>query len=156
VYEELRTAGLRLVLERLEIGHRSKKAENAFIADGLQIEHIMPRRWATNWPLEGKIVPQNVAEYPYMASGDLAGLSDAIRRRNSVLHTLGNLTLLNPYLNPAASNGSFEVKWNEYKQSVLRLNRYFDSRNDWEETAIAARGKTLGELLCNIWPRPAE
>ena len=41
---------------------------------------------------------------------------------------MGNLTLLNKYLNPAASNGAFETKLVEYKHSVLRLNRSFDAR----------------------------
>jgi hypothetical protein len=67
---------------------------------------------------------------------------------------LGNLTLLNKYLNPAASNGSFETKLIEYKNSVLRLNRYFDNETTWDEDTINRRGKTLGETFCKIWPRP--
>ena len=73
------------------------------------------------------------------------------------MQTLGNLSLLNKYLNPAASNGSLELKLVEYKHSVLRLNRYFDtmfgSGKPWDEDAIAQRGKVLGEALCKIWPR---
>ena len=71
------------------------------------------------------------------------------------LHTLGNLTLLNKYLSPAASNGSFDTKRVEYRHSVLRLNRYFDALTTWDEEAIAQRGKTMGMALCGIWPRPA-
>ena len=67
---------------------------------------------------------------------------------------LGNLTLLNRYLNPAASNGSFDLKLVEYKNSVLRLNRHFDSQTKWDEQAIADRGHQLGKALCKIWPRP--
>jgi hypothetical protein len=67
---------------------------------------------------------------------------------------LGNLTLLNKYLNPAASNGSFDTKRGEYRHSVLRLNRHFDELTAWDEEAIARRGRMLGRSLCEIWPRP--
>ena len=76
--------------------------------------------------------------------------------RNIQLQTIGNLTLLNKYLNPAASNGSLEMKLVEYKHSVLRMNRYFDAVIDWDEEAIASRGKVLGELICREWPIPSE
>ena len=73
----------------------------------------------------------------------------------STLQTLGNLTLLNRYLNPAASNGSFEAKMVEYRNSVLRLNRHLDDSTAWDEDAIATRGKAMGEAICKIWPRPS-
>lgn len=156
VYTDLKTPALRLILERLEIALRGKKAENDFIADGLQIEHVMPQKWAEHWRLQGLTIAEDVARYPVLAGDEFAFLSDDIRNRNSALHTLGNLTLLNPYLNPAASNGSFDLKVEEYKHSVLRLNRYFDTAKDWDEKSIVARGKALGESLCKIWPRPSE
>ena len=156
LYSELRTPSLRLILERLEVASRGKKAENAFIAEGLQIEHVMPQKWSTHWPLKGKVIPQNVVDYPVLATNDLKELSDDIRSRNATLQTLGNLTLLNPYLNPAASNGSFELKRVEYKNSVLQLNRYFDSKTEWDEQSIGVRAMALGKLLCIIWPRPPE
>lgn len=80
-------------------------------------------------------------------------MADAVWLRNSTLQALGNLTLLNRYLNPAASNSSFESKLVEYRNSVLRLNRHFDASTVWDEDAIAKRGKALGEAICNIWPR---
>lgn len=154
VFNDLKTSALRLILERLELDLRTKKTEDSEISAGLQIEHVLPQTWATHWPLKGKIIPANVASYPYLAKDDLAELSEAIRLRNSTLQTLGNLTLLNKYLNPAASNGSFEAKLIEYKNSVLRLSRYFESESAWDEEAIARRGKLLGEAVCKIWPRP--
>jgi hypothetical protein len=105
--------------------------------------------------LKGVPIPADVALYPHLAQGDLAPLVDAVRLRNSTLQTLGNLTLLNRYLNPAASNGSFESKLVEYRNSVLRLNRHFDASTAWDEDAISKRGKALGEAICKIWPRPS-
>jgi len=104
--------------------------------------------------LKGLTIPANIAEYPFLAKDDLAEHGEAIRQRNNLLHSLGNLTLLNRYLNPAASNGPFELKLVEYKNSVLRLNRHFDPQTEWDEQAIAQRGRQLGEALCKIWPRP--
>jgi Protein of unknown function (DUF1524) len=117
---------------------------------------VMPRSWGANWPLEGKTIPSNVVTWPWLAGGDLAPLADAIRRRNSLVETLGNLTLLNGYANPAASNSAFDAKRQEYKHSVLRLNRYFDSLAVWDEDTIRERGKILGQALCRIWPRPLD
>lgn len=155
LFTALKTPALRLILERLETHLRGKKTENTDIPAGLQIEHVLPQTWAAYWPLKGKVIPADVASYPYLAKEDLADLGEAIRTRNTALQTLGNLTLLNKYLNPAASNGSFETKLIEYKNSVLRLNRHFDNETTWDEAAISRRGKMLGEAFCRIWSRPA-
>jgi len=156
IFEDIKTPALRLILERLEIILRGKKSEDVDIPGGLQIEHVLPQKWASHWPLQGVIIPADIAAYPWQAGEEFAGFKEAIRNRNVFLHTLGNLTLLNKYLNPAASNGPFGVKQEEYKNSVLRLNRFFDSQQNWDEDSIVGRGRTLGELLCKIWPRPQE
>jgi len=155
VFKMIKTPALRLILERLETHHRNKKTENSDVPAGLQIEHVLPQKWDAHWPLKGVSIPADVALYPHMAQGELAPLADAVRLRNSTLQTLGNLTLLNRYLNPAASNGSFESKLVEYRNSVLRLNRHFDAATAWDEDAIAKRGKALGEAICKIWPHPS-
>jgi hypothetical protein len=154
-FTDIRKPALRLILERLELHFRTKKSENTDITPGLQVEHVLPQKWATDWPLQGRSIPSDIVAYPFLAKDDLAEFADAIRRRNHVLQTLGNLSLLNEYLNPAASNGSFTLKLVEYKNSVLRLNRYFDGLAEWNEEAIAKRAQTLGEAICKIWPRPA-
>lgn len=154
VFSVLGTPALRLILERLELAQRGKKSETHELPPALQIEHVLPQTWSTNWQLKGIDVPPNVALYPFLAKDEMTELADAIRQRNTQLQTIGNLTLLNKYLNPAASNGSLEMKLIEYKHSVLRMNRYFDSVKSWDEEAIVLRGKALGELLCKEWPRP--
>lgn len=154
IYEGLSRAGTRLILERFELNQRSKKSEGTDINPGLQIEHVMPQFWSTHWPLEGKQIPDLMAKYPHLAIGEFAPNVEAIGRRNRALQTIGNLTLLNQYLNPAASNGSFDLKLFEYRNSVLRLNRYFSEFKAWDEATIAQRGKLIGQALCSIWPRP--
>lgn len=155
VFNTLKTPALRLILERLELSFRSKKTEKGDVEPSLQVEHVLPQKWATHWELKGQKIPENIAQYPFLAKDDLAEMGEPIRQRNVALHTLGNLTLLNRYLNPAASNGAFDLKLVEYRNSVLRLNRYFDEQSEWDELAIAKRGRLLGEALCKIWPRPA-
>jgi len=156
VFGVLGTPALRLILERLELTQRGKKTETHALPPALQIEHVLPQTWSTNWQLKGVDIPADVARLPFLAKDQLKEMADAIRLRNLQLQTLGNLTLLNKYLNPAASNGSLAMKLVEYKHSVLRMNRYFDAVKAWDEEAIVARGKTLGELLCKEWPRPDE
>jgi len=153
IYDRLRVPAMRIILESLELSLRGKKSEDSEIQPNLQIEHIMPRTWATHWSLNGETIQPFHASYPYMLPGGQEDLAEAIRARNITLNSLGNLTLLNQYLNPAASNGSFGLKCEEYRHSVMRLNRYFDGRTVWDESAIRKRGRILGETLCQIWPR---
>ncbi len=151
----LRTPALRLILERLEVEQRTKKSEQVDIAANLQVEHVLPQAWAAHWPLNGVSIPAEMVSAPYLAVGSFAPLADSIRARNNRLHTVGNLTLLNGYLNPAASNAEYTTKLREYKHSVLRLNRYFESQDAWDEAAIEKRGRTLARALCAIWRRPS-
>lgn len=156
VGDAVRTPALRLILERMENALRTKKSEEAEAPTNLQIEHVLPQYWSQHWTLKGQVVPADVVLYPFLAKDELKDLSEAIRQRNVQLQTLGNLTLLNTYLNPAASNRSFEMKLMEYRNSVLRLNRYFDNETTWDEESIRRRGAVMGELMCNVWPRPAD
>ncbi len=114
----------------------------------------MPQKWWTHWPLQGKTIPQQVGEHLFYADmanfAEFKELGEPIRQRNRVVHMIGNLSLVNGHLNPA---GGFPVKLEEYRNSVLRLNRYFSDFKEWDEQAIAMRSKLLGEAICSIWPR---
>ncbi|MEO7027345.1 MAG: HNH endonuclease family protein, partial [Caulobacteraceae bacterium] len=123
------------------------------IPTGLQIEHVMPQAWSAHWPIGEVTVSAHQAAYPSSLDAEQPELAEAIRARNAAINRLGNLTLLNLYANPAASNGGYAVKRNEYKHSVLRINRYFDDRNYWDEVTIRERGRMLGERLLETWPR---
>ncbi len=155
IYGQLRSAALRVILERLELSLRGKKTENEKVAANLQVEHVMPTSWASHWPLEGEIVKHEWAKYSFYIPADRPELGDKIRTRNAMVNSLGNLSLLNEYANPAASNGDLQLKLVEYKNSVLRLNRYFDATTLWDEAAIRKRGQALGEALCKLYPGPA-
>jgi hypothetical protein len=155
LYEQRRQPFLRLLLERLELQLRGKKSEDKVIPTGLQVEHVLPQGWHTHWPINGVEVTWYAANYPSTLDDKQPDLADAIRSRRAAVNRLGNLTLLNAYANPAASNGDFNLKRTEYAHSVLRLNRYFDTQSCWDEAAIRERGRKLGEMIVSIWPRPA-
>lgn len=150
----LRAPALRVFLERLEIRRRNKKTEDLNVQALLQIEHVMPVSWGAHWTIQDRKVPPNVAMTHWLAKDDLGDLSEPIRLRNNTLQTLGNLTLVNKYLNPAASNGDFATKCAEYKHSVLCLNRHFDTLSQWDEATIQSRSKFLGDEFCAIWSLP--
>lgn len=156
IYSSMRQSALRIILERCELHLRGKKTEDEGLSLGLQIEHVLPVRWWEHWPIDGRPVTWNEASYPYILTENEAEIAEAIRYRSTMLHTIGNLTLLNQYLNPAASNGSFELKKTEYTNSVLRLNRYFDDKSDWTEANILERSREMARMICKIWPRPSD
>lgn len=153
VYAKLRTAALRVIMERLELSLRGKKSETKDITPDLQIEHVLPQSWWRHWTLNDQEVSEHLSRYPFVLGAEEEGLAESIRTRNSLLNSLGNLTLLNEYLNPAASNGGLILKKEEYRNSVLQLNRYFDKTSNWDETAIRKRGRILAEVLCKLYPR---
>jgi hypothetical protein len=154
----MKPSALRLILERIELSLRNVKTEKMDIEANLQVEHVMPQKWATHWPLQGRAVPDVLAAFPYFTDQDqykeFKDLADLIRARNSTVQQLGNLTLVNRHLNPAASNAGYATKLDEYRNSILRLNRYFSACPEWDEAAIATRSKLLGQAICQIWPRP--
>lgn len=157
VYNVLKTPALRLILERLELNQRNKKTEKMAIEANLQIEHVMPQKWWTYWSLQGKVIPEIVGQYPFYADNEkyaeFKEFAESIRQRNNAIHMIGNLSLVNRHLNPAGGNAAFATKLDEYRNSVLRLNRYFSEFNEWDEQSIAARSKSLGQAICSIWPR---
>jgi hypothetical protein len=87
---------------------------------------------------------------------------EAAARRNNLIHTIGNLTLLNGKLNPSQSNktwmdgGDPDAGKREALRdySVLYLNKQLCDHDSWDESAIAARGTSLLEIAEAAWPRP--
>lgn len=141
-YTRLRRGRLRMLLEAIEDHRRGWQGE----AEGLggervprgkfHIEHVMPRRWLTNWPL-------------------LGGSTEA--ERDQLIHSLGNLTLLTGKLNSKVSNSAWGTKKNALREhDVLKLNVDLLSAagDDWTEEKIRKRTAALiGDILA-IWPVP--
>ena len=143
LYDSIGPRRVRLVLTALELASRTSRQETLplSINNSLTIEHVMPRGFK---PEEWPYPEQETAEEQEQAS-----------RRWTLLHSLGNLTMLTQPLNSEVSNGPFSAKRPEItKQSLLVVNSYFQrfSDNDvWNENTIVERGKRLTDLALKVW-----
>jgi hypothetical protein len=136
VYRMLKRDVSSMMLQALERGLATPKHEQVELLGKLSIEHIMPQSWQEAWPL-----PDD---------------SDENReRRERLLHTFGNLTLVTPQFNTALSNKAFLRKQKEFKRIArLLLSRTLEEVTGWDEQAILARGRTLFDVARRRWPHP--
>ena len=148
VYQALAQYKIRAVLEAIDQNQADLKSENLELPNDLTIEHVMPVKWAPNWPIPEEHLTDPEAKLKF------------IQQRDDAVHTLGNLTLITGSLNPSLSNGSWQKKRPELaKYSKLNLNRYFypvyegeDPLAEWNENAITRRGELLFESARKVWP----
>jgi hypothetical protein len=138
IYTALSRSRLRMILEALEYISRTGLTEDAPLPRNLTIEHVLPQEWASNWPL-----PEN--EDPIIAR----------TRRDTLKHTLGNLTLVTGKLNPTMSNGAWPIKRDALRDySLLRIAADIRSAETWDEATIVERTERLGRLTVDLWKRP--
>jgi hypothetical protein len=150
LYGRLAQYKVRAVLEALDAFAHTSKSEVQPLPPGLTIEHAMPQTWTTHWPLAEKDKTES-------ETGKLDPLKEqkAIQRRERLINTLGNLTLITGSLNPALSNSAWTIKRPELlKFSKLNLTQYFhgDNAANWNEEAIEKRTGYLYGQLVQIWP----
>lgn len=153
IYDILGGPKVRLILRALEDEMRSAKSEVVEVKSDLSVEHVLPAAWIENWPLPG-----GFAGIPFYkrTNGEVsAELVKASNYRDTVLHSIGNLTLLTQPLNSSLQNSAFEEKRPEIlRSSALAMNRYFLDQETWDEEAILKRGEALYGLALQIWPHP--
>ena len=140
LYKLLTRVRLRLILEGVEQGLRSPKAERSQVPSRLTIEHVMPQHWREHWD-----PPHSVDD------------SDAEAMRDRIVHSMGNLTLVTKKLNPALSNSRWEKKREGIDDhSTLFLNKDLlkNAPNEWDESEIAKRAQRLAHAAIQIWPGP--
>ena len=141
LYRLLTRGRLRLVLEGVERRLRlSGKTEQPAVPKNLTIEHLMPVGWdKMEWQLpEG--VDTDAATY----------------QRNTLIHSIGNLTLATQKLNSSMSNGPWASKRDELQEhSVLLLNNELLSQLAWDEETIRCRSRRMAQLVSERWPGPA-
>lgn len=131
----------KMVLEAIELELRGDRAEPLGSTDELTIEHIMPQKWETRWPLPEEKRNQEDVDI-----------------RHERVKYLGNLTLTTGKLNASLSN----APWNEKqetldKHSTLFLNKDLLSSAppEWSEDTILERTDRLVRYIIKIW-KPAE
>jgi hypothetical protein len=152
VYKELRPAKTAAVLRALEVAQRGAMQEIKEVQpiEVLTVEHILPQSW------------EGTGYYP-----PADGTEEQRLRRNQMLHTFGNLTLLTQSLNSAVSNGPFldspsddgigvvEGKRTQIcMYSLLNLNAYLQGKRNWAEAEIAERAEVLFGQALRLWPLP--
>ena len=133
---------LKMILEGIEEGLWTNKTEGQSVAPDLTIEHIMPQKWGQNWELP-KVDDQTQAKLD----------------REHLIHTIGNLTLVNDRLNPTLSNRAWEDKEGKegkrkimHNHSNLFLNKEIVKAKEWNEERIKARTVDLCKVAIKVWP----
>ncbi|HEU0013834.1 MAG TPA: DUF262 domain-containing protein [Longimicrobium sp.] len=136
LYRLLVRKRLRMILEAVDAGLHGKFTERLHISGKLQVEHLIPQSWKEHWPLTDPNIPP--------------------QRRDDLVQTIGNLTLVTENLNPSLSNGPWAMKRDKIlDHSALNLNRPLRVHQTWTEADITARSHRLFETARQIWPYPA-
>ncbi|XHS33953.1 HNH endonuclease family protein [Pseudoxanthomonas sp. UC29_72] len=140
-FYRLKKEKVRAVLQALDMQAASKFSEDVIAHDKLTIEHLLPQSWETHWAL-----PEGLGELERQK---------AIIRRNRLLHSIGNLTLITGSFNSKQQNyGWSEKKAELIKFSKLNLTQYFHDIDRWDEDAINKRTEHLFVHMKEIWPYP--
>lgn len=105
--------------------------------DTLTIEHVMPQTLSPQWREELGAVygPDNVDDL-----------------HDSLVHTLGNLTLTG--YNENLANSGFDRKREILRASSIRMNQAIAAHSEWGPKQIEQRGRELAQLIIAAWPGP--
>jgi hypothetical protein len=139
---------LRMLLEAIEDKQRTEKSEGPPCERDLTVEHVMPLAWRHHW------APATVEPAAAVV-------------RDTLVHTLGNLTLVRWKLNEALAN----LPWTDAEavarglgptgkrsalssHSLLKINADLVAEDHWTEQAIAERTASLAAVTVAVWPRP--
>jgi len=153
VYQTLNNPKVVHILTRLSNAYLSSKHEQISIESSLTVEHLMPQKWEKNWPLPDGSQGLNGIDLLMADVKDPRAI--ASRRRDSIIQTFGNLTIITQPLNSSISNSAWNIKKPELlKSSLLPINSQLASIEEWNEEAIQTRGKNLLQKALVIWPRP--
>jgi hypothetical protein len=129
------------VLWELELASRSRFAEEIPMPAGLWTEHVLPQSWTEAWPFEEGAFVERFSGNP------------KAKARDTIVQTLGNLTLLTGGLNISVGNKGFLEKRAKLEEHTgLFLNKWFLRLDQWNEAVISARGEALANMAVNIWP----
>lgn len=155
VYGYTRQNRLRVIFGGVEKQLRSNRHEDISLPTGLQIEHIMPRKWRRFWDTDPARNEVEAAEV------------------NKAVDLIGNLTLITGNLNASLSNRPWtdeetkkvspggkqpgQGKRSLLSQfSLLAMNKEIvdNHPDEWGLHNITARSHRILQLVCQAWPRP--
>ena len=152
-YDNLGSKKLRYILTKLEGELRTKFDENIPI-ENLSVEHILPVKWAKNWPLKRSGTAPSEDFFAAVDAGHSVTpeMREEMDLRERVKNTLGNLTLLTPPANTVNGNEGWDYKRQRIGKSLLALNRDIADHDGWSEGEIRIRGEKLAESAHRVWP----
>lgn len=152
LYGNIRQDRLRVVLGAVEqhLRTKSSKYEVIGLPSKLEVEHVMPGGWRNYWDTEHRLVVEAAAE------------------RDSIVNTIGNLTLVTKSLNGSLSNRP----WTDEQAKTLRaggshglgkrtlldqfsllvLNKEIlaNHLSEWTEDDIRTRSAELIAAICEV------
>lgn len=149
-YQSLNNPRLTHILWRISETYRTSKSEDVTVNSPLSVEHIMPQGWVPHWPLPDG---SKGVEHAWFAKEELRGVAES-RRRNEIIQTFGNLTLITGSLNSALQNGPWMTKRDAIlRHSVSPVNGVLNRFENWDESTIEARGRSLLARGLKLWTR---
>lgn len=129
------------ILYLLETALREGKphATKLYPFERYTLEHIMPRSWKENWPLNEQFT---------------------IEEREDAIYCIGNLAMLPAKLNTSISNASWDEKKKGKGRNLGMIHYAADieslanviSQDTWEESSISDRAKWIADKANMIWP----
>ncbi len=148
-YGSLRRDRVAMMLRAIEEHYQAELTRHepvlTFNFGQLQVEHVMPQAWHTNWPL-----PEQ-------------GIS--AEQRDIALQGIGNLTLVSGPLNKTLSNAAWLpaapgvlgklAALGQHSKLELNARLVRDYAEAWTDAAISARALELFEAARRVWPSPA-
>jgi len=143
------------ILRRLNESFYSSRSEQVSIQSDLWVEHLMPQKWQQHWPLaDGS---KGLTAIDRLLLEPTAPGYAASTERDSIVQSIGNLTLLTQQLNISISNGPWAAKRKKIAEhSVLPLNQMAANLEVWDESVIKNRALELLKRALIIWPGPSD
>lgn len=152
IYQTLQNPKIIHIFKRLNSTYLSSKHEELVILSPLTVEHIMPQSWIEQWPLPSGTTGLTGAEL-WEADPDDPRVHET-KRRNALVQTIGNLTVLTQPLNSTLSNSAWDVKKPLLAGSLLPINQSLLGRSVWDEAGIEERTHELFDRALSLWPGP--
>jgi hypothetical protein len=155
VYGNIKQQRLRAVFGAIEQHQRTERHEAVSLPTKLELEHVMPQGWRSFW------------------DNGVGKEGDPALKRDHLVNTIGNLTLVTQKLNGALSNRPWTNSEAEVaaptgvdaglgkrallnRYSVLLLNKdIVDNHADaWTDQDIGNRNIALAKVIGEVWARP--
>jgi len=145
IYKRVSRSRMRMILEALEDDRRGfgrdreKFSEGPVIRGKTSIEHLLPQEWRSSW-------------------SDFSFDEDETDEA-SLVHQIGNLTLVTQPLNSKVSNSPWGAKkkaFQEHTTLLMTADVIQSAGEEWSADNILKRSKALAERVIKIWPVPIE